>query len=278
MKNFIKNVKEHKVIALACLGVWLIIALAVMIVITVNNGGTQEPPTESGSSEEKVFFDDSDYPVTVIDQGNDMLIAIKSIKQDDQKWKVFVLPGKKFLTDNIAEQGNTIFLQLTPTGTGYNTICFVKETKVGNIVCDDVRIEIDFYSAENDDNDLELYFSDIRQTFSSSGALDSKTPFVLKRNRVLFPYGGDWVISPEEGTPEGLYSFTEDIDENGISYIEITKNISMLDNDINADSLPPSYKLVLSSESLGIKKLMSCYMGNENAWELSLAEDNDGEE
>ena len=38
MKNFIKNVKEHKLIALACLGVWLIIALAVMIVITVNNG------------------------------------------------------------------------------------------------------------------------------------------------------------------------------------------------------------------------------------------------
>lgn len=146
MKNFIKNVKKHKLIALDCLVVLLIIASAVIIVIMVDNGGTQGPPTESGSTEEKVFFDDSDYPVTVIDQGKDMLISIKSIKHDDQKWKIFVLPGEQLLTDNIVEQEDTILLQLTPTGTGYNTICFVKETKVGNIVCDDVRIEIVFYS------------------------------------------------------------------------------------------------------------------------------------
>ena len=133
-------------------------------------------------------------------------------------------------------------------------------------------------SAEDDDGELKIYFSNIRQMMSSAGSLDSDTPFVLDGNRVLFPSGGDWTLSPEEGAPDNLYGFVDDVDENGIRYISVSKNISVLTDDMSGEELPRIYSLVLKSEALCVDYSINCQMGDDRSWKLSLAEENDGEE
>ena len=181
------------------------------------------------------------------------------------------------LTDNITEKDNTLYLELSPINPGYATVCFVKERDVAGVKCDDVRIELDVYAAE-DDGDLKIFFFDIRQMMSSAGSLDSDTPFVLDVNRVLFPSGGDWTLSPEEGAPDNLYGFVDDVDENGIRYISVSKNISVLTDDMSGEELPRIYGLVLKSEALCVDYSINCQMGVDRSWKLSLAEENDGEE
>ena len=275
MKNFIRNIKEHKFIALGCLGA-LILVVIITVVVSVNQG-THESPEGEVPQEQSVYFKESDYPVYITENGRNMIVKIVSLMQNDLKWNVYVDPGELPLTDNITEKDNTLYLEISPINPGYATVCFVKERDVAGVKCDDVRIELDVYAAE-DDGDLKIFFSDIRQMMSSAGSLDSDTPFVLDGNRVLFPSGGDWTLSPEEGAPDNLYGFVDDVDENGIRYISVSKNISVLTDDMSGEELPRIYGLVLKSEALCVDYSINCQMGDDRSWKLSLAEENDGEE
>ena len=87
------------------------------------------------------------------------------------------------------------------------------------------------------------------------------------------------MLSAEVGTPEGLYAFTEDKDEKGITYIRVMKNTNVLMDDETSNTvIQASYKLILSSESLGIEKRLNCRMSENRSWVLSVVEENDGEE
>ena len=278
MNNFITNIKNHKYIALGCLGL-LLFLIVIVIIVAVNNNGTGDAPEESDASEQTVYFENTDHPVYVSFVDNNILVRINSVIPDDLKWRAFVLPGEIPLTENITEKENDLYLELSPTQEGYNTVCFVKEKDVSGITCEIVRIELDLFAAELNTGELKMYFSDIRQSNSEAGATDSDTPFILDGDRVLFPTGGDWILSAEEGTPEGLYAFTEDKDEKGITYVRVMKNTNVLIDDETSDTvIPTSYKLILSSESLGIKKRLNCRMSENRSWVLSVVEENDGEE
>lgn len=223
MNNFITNIKNHKYIALGCFGV-LLFLIVIVIIVAVNNNGTSDAPEDSDASEQTVYFENTDHPVYVSFVDNNILVRINSVNPDDLKWRVFVLPGEIPLTENITEKENDLYLELSPTQEGYNTVCFVKEKDVAGITCEIVRIELDLFAAEANTGELKMYFSDIRQSSSEAGATDSDTPFILDGDRVLFPSGGDWMLSAEEGAPEGLYAFTEDKDEKGITYVRVMKN------------------------------------------------------
>ncbi|HCA54987.1 MAG TPA: hypothetical protein DEO95_05835, partial [Ruminococcaceae bacterium] len=218
-------------------------------------------------------------PVYISFVDNNVLVRINSVNPDDLKWRVFVLPGEIPLAENITEMENDLYLELSPTQEGYNTVCFVKEKNVAGITCEIVRIELDLFAAEANNGEFKMNFSDIRQSNSEAGATDSDTPFILDGDRVLFPSGGDWVLSAEVGTPEGLYAFTEDKDEKGITYIRVMKNTNVLMDDETSNTvIQASYKLILSSESLGIEKRLNCRMSENRSWVLSVVEENDGEE
>ena len=272
MNNFITNIKNHKFIALGCLGV-LLVLIVIVIIVSVNNNGTSDAP------EQTVYFEDTDHPVYISFVDNNVLVRINSVNPDDLKWRVFVLPGEIPLAENITEMENDLYLELSPTQEGYNTVCFVKEKNVAGITCEIVRIELDLFAAEANNGEFKMNFSDIRQSNSEAGATDSDTPFILDGDRVLFPSGGDWVLSAEVGTPEGLYAFTEDKDEKGITYIRVMKNTNVLMDDETSNTvIQASYKLILSSESLGIEKRLNCRMSENRSWVLSVVEENDGEE
>ncbi len=278
MNNFITNIKNHKYIALGCLGV-LLFLIVIVIIVAVNNNGTSDVPEESDALEQTVYFENTDYPVYISYVENNILVRINSVNPDDLKWRVFVLPGKIPLTENIIERENDLYLELSPTQEGYNTVCFVKEKDVAGITCEIVKIELDLFATEANTGELKMYFSDIRQSHSEAGATDSDTPFILDGDRVLFPSGGDWMLSAEEGAPEGLYIFTEDKDEKGITYVKVMKNTNVLMDDETSDTvLPASYKLILSSESLGIEKRLNCRMSENRSWVLSVVEESDGKE
>ena len=278
MNNFITNIKNHKFIALGCLGV-LLVLIVIVIIVSVNNNGTSDAPEKSAASEQTVYFEDTDHPVYISFVDNNVLVRINSVNPDDLKWWVFVLPGEIPLAENITEMENDLYLELSPTQEGYNTVCFVKEKNVAGITCEIVRIELDLFAAEANNGELKMNFSDIRQSNSEAGATDSDTPFILDGDRVLFPSGGDWVLSAEAGTPEGLYAFTEDKDEKGITYIRVMKNTNVLMDDETSNTvIQASYKLILSSESLGIEKRLNCRMSENRSWVLSVVEENDGEE
>lgn len=277
MNNFITNIRNHKFIALGCLSA-LLILIVILIIVAVNNNGTGSAPQEEDSGQ-SVYYEDTDYPVYISLENNNILVRIHSKKPDDLKWTVVVLPGEIPLTDNITEKDDDLYLDLAPTQAGYNTVRFVKQTVVAGVTCDIVSIEIDLFAAEEDNGELKMYFSDIRQTNSEAGATESDTPFILDGDRVLFPSGGDWQLSAEEGTPNGLYAFTEDTNENGVTYVSVKKNTNVLTNaEASGKELSQSCKLILSSESLGIEKRLNCRMGENRSWVLSIAEEDDGKE
>lgn len=276
MKNFIRNIKEHKFIALGCLGAFILVVIIAVVVLV--NQGKQRASEGENLPEQTVYFEDSNYPVYITEKGRDIIVKIVSVMQDDLKWNVFVDPGELPLTDNITEKDNTLYLELSPVNPGYATVCFVKERDVAGVKCEDIRIELDVYSAEDENGELKIYFSNIRQRLSSAGSIDSDTPFVLDGNRVLFPSGGDWTLSPEEGAPDNLYGFVENVDENGIRYISVSKNISVLTDDVSGEELPRNYNLILKSEALGAEYSINCLMDEDRSWILSLAEENDGRE
>ena len=57
------------------------------------------------------------------------------------------------------------------------------------------------------------------------------------------------------------------------------KNTNVLMDDETSNTvIQASYKLILSSESLGIEKRLNCRMSENRSWVLSVVEENDGEE
>lgn len=76
-----------------------------------------------------------------------------------------------------------------------------------------------------------------------------------------------------------MYSFVEDVDEKGNSYISVDKNNSVIPDEGSGDGFGyAGYQLILKSERLGIEKRLSCRMSEEKTWVLTIAEENNGEE
>ena len=110
MNNFITNIKNHKFIALGCLGV-LLVLIVIVIIVSVNNNGTSDAPEKSAASEQTVYFEDTDHPVYISFVDNSEATGIQSVdtKQvaaDDDNW--YTLQGVK-LDGKPTEKGIYIY-------------------------------------------------------------------------------------------------------------------------------------------------------------------------
>lgn len=265
MKNFIRNIKEHKLIALICLAV--LVVMIVIVAVAVGSSGGSDDEEESAEQKNPVYFEDTDYPTRVeIKEDGRLSVRIESKKADSLKWEVFLNPDEVPLKDNIYEENGGLYIEMLPESEGYATVVFVKSSEVSGMKCEAVRIELDVYVSSDDKGNMSFYFSDIRQKFSSAGAVDSETPYILKGNRVILPNGGDWILTTEDAPP-AMYYIEYGIDEENHGYFSVKKDVSI----DWTDEEYANAKLVLESESLNKKQYLDCRMGDDRTWVLSVA-------
>ncbi len=282
MKNFIRNIKEHKKAALISLAVLLaVIAVTVLVVKLSGTGSSSDAesslPEENASGEEEGpsgYFEDTAYPVSVSGRGQSMIISLQAKEAADQKWEYSCEPSGivSVSLDGDETDGNASFA-LTPMKTGYSTVTFKRTGKVGELSYDVVSMaaEIMVYADENDAMYIRL--ENMRQDLASSGALESETPFLLAGNRVILPNGGDWTLTIEADgeVPEGYYSILPGTDDDGNAYFDVAVDTSRLFDDSGELSLAAlGSKLLLKSEALSIEKRISCEINEYN--ELTLTE------
>ncbi len=281
MKNFIRNIKEHKKIALICLA--LIIILVVVTVLVMKLGGKSDSSSSSdtqseGDGNKSGYFSDSKYPVSVTASGSTATISLEAKdSSDNMKWELSVAD------DSIAsaefdgkDTDKKLDSTLTPKGVGYTTVTYKRTGELNGVSYDSVNLRVDVTVYADDDSGLHIRVDNVHQSTSSSGAVDSKTPYLLKDNRVIFPAGGDWTLTaePEGKLPKGLYVLLPGTDDEGHSYYEVSMNNSLIIKDngeVDMDAI--NSRLVLQSESLGVKKKLKCVMNAEKEWKLVEAEE-----
>ena len=271
MKNFIENIKEHKLLALICFAV-VVISVIFAVVLSSSGGDEKNSPSDTQSPEQDFYFTETDYPVCITETENGLNVKIESKTDPDIKWQVYAGDDMVPLTENIVEDKGTLYMNFEPVQTGYSTVSFVKSADIGEISYEIVTIDLDVYVSEDNDG-MKLYFDDIQMYSSQAGAGDTEIPFVLSGDRVILPNGGDWTLSPEEGSGI-LYGIRHLTDEEGTEYFLVNKNIaSVLGQTSEFDPAILDKKLILKSEKLGVEYRLEMKTNDENRWTLRVAED-----
>ena len=281
MKNFIRNIKEHKKIALICLA--LIIVLVAVTVLVMKLGGKSESSSSSdtqseGSQDGSDYFSDSKYPVSITGSGSSATVSLEAKdSSDNMKWELSVADdGIASAVFDGKDTDKKLASTIIPKGVGYTTVTYKRTGELNGVSYDAVNIRADVTVYADDGGSLHIRVDNVRQSTSSSGAVDSKTPYLLKGNRVIFPAGGDWTLTVEsEGkVPEGLYVIMPGTDDEGHSYYDVSMNNSLIIKDNGeADLDAINSRLVLQSESLGVIKKLKCVMNAEKEWTLTEAEE-----
>ena len=271
MKNFIENIKEHKLLALICFAV-VVISVIFAVVLSSSGGDEKNSPSDTQSPKQDFYFTETDYPVCITETEKGLNIKIESKTDPDIKWQVYAGDDMVPLTENIVEDKGTLYMNFEPVQTGYSTVSFVKSADIGEISYEIVTIDLDVYVSEDNDG-MKLYFDDIQMYSSQAGAGDTEIPFVLSGDRVILPNGGDWTLSPEEGSGI-LYGIRHLTDEDGTEYFLVNKNIaSVLGQTSEFDPAILDKKLILKSEKLGVEYRLEMKTNDENRWTLRVAED-----
>ena len=278
MKNFIRNIKEHKKAALICLAVLILVIAAAVLAVKLS-GGNEEPSEGSSSAEEqsseaaesKSYFAESGYPVSVSERGQSLLISLKA----GAKWEYSMDPAGIVSVDaETAETEENTVYALTPMRPGYTTVSFRQGGVLEGVEYDAVNIQAEITVYADESGTMHIRTEDMRMNSSAPGAADSKTPYLLSGSRVILPNGGDWTLTVEADgdIPEGLYTVMPGTDSEGRSYYDVSMDPSLVTKggiDMNA----LSSRLLLKSESLGIEKRLRCVMNAEREWVLTEAEE-----
>ena len=277
MKNFIRNIKQHKKIALICLVLLIVLVALVVVVMKLGKSSGDQSDESQGDDNSSQYFSDSKYPLTVSVNGSVATVSLEAKDSSDMKWEC----SEETQGVALAKlEGNDTEKKLTSTITaqsiGYTTVVYKRTGELNGVKYDAVNIRVDIAVYAADDGKLLVRVDKVSQNTSSSGAVDSKTPYLLKENRVILPEGGDWTLTVDaEGkVPEGLYRIMQGTDENGHSYYDVSMDTSLIikdngETDVNA----LNSRILLKSESLGIKKKLKCVMNAEKEWTLTEAEE-----
>lgn len=271
MKSFIENIRKHKLLALICFAV-VVISVIFAVVLSSSGGDEKNSPSDTQSPKQDFYFTETYYPVCITETEKGLNIKIESKTDPDIKWQVYAGDDMVPLTENIVEDKGTLYMNFEPVQTGYSTVSFVKSADIGEISYEIVTIDLDVYVSEDNDG-MKLYFDDIQMYSSKAGAGDTEIPFVLSGDRVILPNGGDWTLSPEEGSGI-LYGIRHLTDEDGTEYFLVNKNIaSVLGQTSEFDPAILDKKLILKSEKLGVEYRLEMKTNDENRWTLRVAED-----
>lgn len=282
MSNLIRNIKEHKIAALVGAGLLIAVIAALVLLIMSGRGQNDESDPDSEKLKPTVvtdYFADSDYPVKVTSGGKGFSISIDGSKSPDCTWSVVSddTEQRVVVLENSDENDPQMESSLIPVFAGYATLTYTRGGEINGIAYNAVSIEADVYVSSDDDGKMMITLSDIRQTTSAVGALDSDTPYLIDVSRVLLPNGGDWILVPAavEGVPDDLYSIARYSDEDAMEYFYVEKDPSVIETtDYNElmKKLDES-RLVLYSESLGIQQTLECKLSSDKVWVLSVSDE-----
>ena len=285
MSNFIKNVKQHKVAALISFAV-LAVLIVVLVLVMKKGGGSDDelslPDSDGGKASqlsEQSYFENSGYPVKVVLSGKELRIELDGSKSPDSEWTVVSddTEGEVLKTETDGEEKDSkLSVVGTPVSIGYAMLTFTRSGEVKGLAYNAVTIEADISVTSDDDGNLKAAVSDIRQSTSNAGALDTETPFLLDGNTVILPAGGDWVLTPynENGNiPYGLITVYDGEESDGMKYFVVEKDVSA------AISLEPEdafkalndSKVLLISEELGVEQLLDLKKSGDR-WVLSISD------
>lgn len=284
MKNFIRNIKEHKIAALICLGV---VALLVLISVLAvrhgskdsDDGSSSEQASEAEIGEAKRFYEDSDYPLTVTQEGQTLAVSLDGSATPDLAWQSFCTPeGIVTAEFDGEEDGGKVRSVISPEAVGYTTVTYSRSSEIGGMGYDAVSFSLDVYVyADEDNGTMYVRLSGTRQNNSASGAADTDNPYLLDANTVLFPKGiGDWTLTadPDSNAPEGYFNIMQATTDDGLSYFAVVIDSSLEyneDGSLNFDAI--TAKLLLKSEALGIEQKLKCVMDEERTLTLVEAEE-----
>ena len=262
MSTFIKNIKEHKLIALICL---LLVAGLITAVILVNrpSGEDTKENTESTAETEDTateYFKEYDYPVKLTNSDGKLTLVLDGSKTPDLKWEtVSETTGVVQISQNGEESEGKLTSVISPIAVGYSTVSYKRTTEMAGYSVDLVTVTAEIMVYEDESSNFVIDISDIRETGSDIGAADTEYPFILKDNRVILPNGGDWTLEPSSEAPAELFAVMNGVDENDVVYFQVgirPEKILGEDGVINTAAL--SSPLILKSESLGIEQKIVC--------------------
>lgn len=284
MSNFVRNVKQHKVAALVC---FLILAAVIAVTVLLMRNEKEQtdlsaPDTEQQEAKDTVteYFTDTDYPVKVTKGGGKLTLALDGAKSPDTAWQTVSDDTEQAVikAENDGEEKDGILSSVvTPVSVGYAKLTYSKSGELGGIAYNAVTIEAEIYVSVDDENNMSVTLSDIKQSSPQAGALDTDTPYLIDGNRVVMPNGGDWIIvvSLAKGAPANLYIISRNTGDDGVEYLSVEKNPTAVQGtslDEIAKIIDDS-KIVLVSSSLGIQQPLKCELSSEKTWVLSVSDE-----
>jgi len=280
MERLIEKLKKYRIlIIISVLLIAVLIIVGVLLLTNrkvVGNVETAEGPKKVG------YYTDSDYPVYITENSETLLVELDGGKSPSLSWEMAVSDENKLKEKNDGETAkNGLVSEVIPLDTGYSSISYSRSGELFGSEYNVVTITIDLYAVQDQSGKFIVKVSDVSQSISEQGALDTDTPYFIKGSYIFFPNGGDWTLEVEnqDKLPEGLYILYTDIDENGMMFWKVLKDQSYLfneDGDINEDAA--NSVLILRSESLGIERRLSCVLDENREWQLVPSEENDGGE
>lgn len=276
MSNFISNIKKHKKLAVICAAV---LAAAVAAAVLASVLAKQKKGPEPESHKRTLYFEDTDYPVYVTNQGDKLLIELDGSATPELNWTSDLEPyGIARIEPEKDEKNGKYSLSLEPFQSGFAAASFRRSSEIAGLNYDVVTIYADFYISENKEGEMIMTLSDMRQIGSSAGAPDTDTPYLINGSRIYMPNGGDWVLKAEDaqGIPDDHFNSYRNIDENNYEYIEFFYANSAEDPE-KPETGASETVLYLESAALGIRQRLEYSLNDNNEWVLCAAEDTDEE-
>lgn len=300
MKSFITNIKKHYKITLVCLAV-LIAAIIIAVLLMRSDSGSDKKEPSNASGQESVltseYFTDSDYPFTVTKKDDTLTIVFYSRITNDQEWYVQAdHDGIVSVTQKDKDSTEMLTVVLEALKAGYTTVSFKQTGEVEGLSFDLVDVEADIVVYSDGDEKLSIRLADIRQNTSSTGALDTESPYLLRDNRVYFLKGGDgWTLkAANDKANSDRFIIMPGTDEKGYDYIQAEMYLSgygSASEDGSSSSGGSSSgsegsgssetevsdesgynELILKNEKLGVEKKIRCVLNSEREWILVDAE------
>lgn len=268
MKTFIRNIKKHWRLAVICAAVFLIVLTVAVILL-------REPSKTGSKSERQGYLLNTDYPVYVTKQEQNLLLELDGSESVDLQWEISFSDETIAAADHQPENRGKRKVVLTPLAVGFTTVSFMRTGEISGYRYDAVRIDADIYVSGDTEAERALYLNDVRLFASDAGAADTATPYLLVENKVILPNGGDWTLtapvdeSGEDGAEQRYYIVQEPENE-GTPCIVVFRNLNAPEPE-SGDTTEQD-TLLLRSESLGIEKRIECYMNAERNWYLRNAE------
>ena len=264
MKNIIEKILRNKVLRILIPVVLILAIVAVVMQLTFKGG---EKTTEES------YFTEYDYPAEVVTDKKGLHIKLDGSESPELSWDI-VSDEEHITVDKVGKEVNgKLELLVMPKKEGYADISCKRSGKIGKLEYTAVDFTISVLVSADENNTLTASISDMYQTSSEAGALDSETPFLIDGMRVIFPNGGNWEIFPEneDEIPEGLYSVLFTTNDAGyscalISYDppgEMVGDFEQLEKIISS-------RLIIRNTDIGYEKHLSCAVGADGAMGLNV--------